>query len=95
MKGVQKAPLPKGGWIFAVGKKTGGFYAALRHIALWAIIPPTSSASPPRLRLLGYLPLGKGGLAQLRLVISANRLRMATSASTGSVRGNVTVSMGQ
>ena len=43
-----KPPLPNGGWIFAVGEKTGGYDAAMRHIVLRTIIPPTSSAAPPR-----------------------------------------------
>jgi len=40
-----KAPLPKGGWLFAFGKKTGGFQTAQRFVVLRTVsLPPPGIA---------------------------------------------------
>ena len=42
MAAVAKAPLPKGGWQKSLIFDWGIRMPRMRHIALWAIIPPTS-----------------------------------------------------
>ena len=64
-----KPPLPKGGWIFAVGEKTGGYDVALRHIVLRTINPSDLvDFGCAECRLLGHLPLGKGGYVLSKFV---------------------------